>query len=164
MSKVILICGKMCSGKTTYAKSLIKMNPAVLLSCDELTTLFFGPNGGAEHYVILDKTQKYLFNKSLEIIESRIDVILDWGFWKQAERQEAMLFYEKNNIMAEWHYIEASNDVLLQNLNKRNHEIETGQQTSSYYFPEEVARNFWEETFEIPEKNEMDIWYVSQKV
>lgn len=110
MSKVILICGKMCSGKTTYAKSLIKKNPVVLLSCDELTTLFFGSDGGAEHYV------------------------------------------------------EASNDVLLENLNKRNREIEAGQQTSSYYFPEEIARSFWDEMFELPAKSEMDIWYVNRTV
>jgi predicted kinase len=163
MSKVILICGKMCSGKTTYAKSLIKKNPAVLLSLDEITTLFFGSNGGAEHYVILDKAQKYLFDKSLEIIESGIDVIIDWGFWKKADRQEAILFYEKNNIIFEWHYVDVLNDdVLVKNLDKRNREIETGQQTSAFYFPEEIARRFWEEDFEIPEKNEMDIWYVNQ--
>jgi predicted kinase len=164
MSKVILICGKMCSGKTTYAKSLIKMNSAVLLSCDELTTLFFGPDGGAEHYVILDKTQKYLFNKSLEIIESGIDVIMDWGFWKRAERQEAVMFYDKNNIAFEWHYVDAPNDVLVRNLNKRNREIETGQLTSAYSFPEEIARSFWNEMFEIPAKDEMDIWYVNLTV
>jgi len=91
-------------------------------------------------------------------------VILDWGFWKRAERQEAMLFYEKNNIIFEWHYIEASNDVLLKNLNKRNREIITGQQKSAYYFPVEIARSFWEEMFEIPAKDEMDIWYINRIV
>ena len=75
MNRVILICGKVCSGKTIYAKLLIKKNPAVLLSLDEITTLFFGQNGGAEHYVILEKAQKYLFNKSLEIIKAGSNVI-----------------------------------------------------------------------------------------
>jgi len=32
-------------------------------------------------------------------------------------------------------------------------------QTSSYYFSEEVAKNFWDERFEMPDKNEIDIWY-----
>ena len=162
MSKVILVCGKMCSGKSTYAKSLIEKNPAVLLSLDELTTLFFGPYGGAEHVVILDKARKYLFEKSLEIIKSGIDVIIDWGFWKKIDRQEVTLFYKKNDIKIEWHYVDVSNDVCLINLNKRNHEIETGQRTSSFYFPEEVARRFWEEMFEIPARNEMEIWYINQ--
>ena len=162
MNKVILICGKMCSGKTTYAKSLIRNNPAVLLSIDEITTIFFGPYGGDKHYIILDKTRNYLFNKSLEIIEAGIDVILDWGFWKQADRQEAILFYKKNNIIFEWHYVDVSNDICLKNLNKRNHEIKTGKKVTSYFFPEEVASRFWEEMFEIPAKNEIDIWYVNQ--
>jgi uridine kinase len=34
MAKVILICGKICSGKTTYAKRLLCENKAVLLSTD----------------------------------------------------------------------------------------------------------------------------------
>ena len=161
MNKAILICGKICSGKSTYAKSLMEKNPAVLLSLDEITTLFLGPYGGSEHYVILEKARKYLFDKSLEIILAGIDVILDWGFWKRANRREAILFYEKNNIKIEWHYLDVSNDVCLRNLNKRNREIETGLQTSAYYFPEEIARPFWEEMFEIPERNEMDIWYIN---
>jgi predicted kinase len=163
MSKVILICGKAFSGKTTYAKSLLKKNPAVLLSLDEITTLFFGTHGGDKHYVILDKARNYLFTKSLNIIESGIDVILDWGFWKQSDRQEAILFYKKNNVNFEWHYVDVvSDDVLIKNLNKRNHEIEIGQETMAYWFPEEIARRFWEEMFEKPTKNEMDIWYVNQ--
>ena len=36
MSKVILICGKICSGKSTYAEWLRVQNNAVLLSIDEI--------------------------------------------------------------------------------------------------------------------------------
>ena len=157
INKVILICGKMCSGKSTYAKSLIKKSPAVLLSTDELTTLFFGPHGGAEHHVIVEKTQKYLLNKSLEIIEAGIDVILDWGFWKQSERQDVTVFYQGKDISIEWHYIDTSNEICLSNLNKRNMEIETGQNTHSFHFPPEVAARFWTEMFDVPDKDEMDI-------
>ena len=56
MAKVILICGKICSGKTTYAKSLIKEKSAVLLSVDEITIILFGPNGGKGHDVAAKKT------------------------------------------------------------------------------------------------------------
>ena len=48
MGKVILICGKICGGKTTYAKSLIKANSAVLLSTDEITVALYGPDAGDE--------------------------------------------------------------------------------------------------------------------
>jgi len=158
MGRVILICGKMCSGKSTYANSLIKKSPAVLLSLDELTTLFFGPYGGADHVVILEKARNFLFRKSLEITLAGIDVVLDWGFWKQADRRDASLFFEGNHVPFEWHYVDASNDACLRNLKKRNREIKAGRHTSAYYFPEEVAFRFWEEMFEIPTKNEIDVW------
>ena len=163
MNKVILICGKMCSGKTTYAKSLIKINPAVLLSIDEITTIYLGTeSSGAEYWEIYDKTRMYLYNKSLEIIESGIDVILDWGFWRQTDRRSVTSFYEQNNILIEWHYIDASNEILLKNLNNRNHSIKAGEQISSYYFSNDVAKKLWEEKFEIPATSEMDIWYINR--
>ena len=163
MNKVILICGKMCSGKTTYAKSLIKLSPTVLLSIDEVTRIFCdSKSSGVAYWEVYNKTQIFLLNKSLEIIESGVDVILDWGFWKQADRQEAMLFYKQNNVLFEWHYVDASNDILLKNLTKRNQEIETDRQSSSYHFSEEVAIKFWNEKFEPPDKNEIDVWYVNR--
>ena len=160
MNKAILICGKMCSGKTTYAKSLTKTNPAVLLSIDEITTVFFGTrSSGQVYWEMYYKTETYLLNKSLEIIESGIDVVLDWGFWKQADRQKAALFYGQNNIPVEWHYVDTSDDALLKNLSRRNQKIETGRETSSYLFSEEVAKTFWEEKFETPDRSEMDVWH-----
>lgn len=34
MAKVIAICGKICSGKTWYARQLREQEQAVILSCD----------------------------------------------------------------------------------------------------------------------------------
>ena len=36
MPKVIMICGKLCSGKSTYAKKLQQEGKAVVLSIDEI--------------------------------------------------------------------------------------------------------------------------------
>ena len=36
MAKVLLICGKICCGKSTYAKKLKEENNAVILSVDEI--------------------------------------------------------------------------------------------------------------------------------
>jgi len=160
IAKVILICGKIGSGKTEYAKSLMKSNPAVLLSVDEITFSLFGANVGEEHNLIVEKTQKYLLKKSLEIIDTDINVILDWGFWTREDRREATDFYKKYNITIEWHYIDVSNDMLRENLNKRNFEIEEGK-ISFYHFDDELASRFWE-MFEIPDKNEIDVWVMNR--
>ena len=42
MGKAILICGKICSGKSTYAARLKKETNAVLLSVDEIMLDLFG--------------------------------------------------------------------------------------------------------------------------
>jgi predicted kinase len=55
-AKVILICGKICSGKTTYTKKLIEENKAVLLSCDEITFALFGQYIGEKHDEMVEKT------------------------------------------------------------------------------------------------------------
>lgn len=41
-AKVILICGKRCSGKSTYAERLRDKNNAVILSVDEIMLGVFG--------------------------------------------------------------------------------------------------------------------------
>ena len=161
MAKAILICGKICSGKTEYAKSLIKNNPAVLLSADEITLAIFGTDTGAEHDSIVEKTQKYLYQKSVEIINSGTDVILDWGFWTREERREASTFFKARGIDFEWHYLDVSEELLRANLIKRNLEIETGQITF-YYFENALAERFWD-MFEPPAKAEIDVWIAAKK-
>ncbi len=156
MAKVILICGKICSGKTRYSKTLINVYSAVLLSSDEITLALFGSNGGKEHGCIVKKLQNYLYQKSLEIVKSGINVILDWGFWTQEDRREAIEYYSKHHIDFEWHYIDSSNEVLQRNLSTRNREIQEGN-TIAYYFPDELIVQFWN-IFEVPEKSEIDVW------
>ncbi len=75
-----LICGKLCSGKSTYAEALRKERRAVVLSVDEITLALFGRDAGENHDNYAERAKKYLYEKSLDIIETDIDVILDWGF------------------------------------------------------------------------------------
>ena len=46
MAKVIMLCGKICSGKSTYANSISKQEKAVILSVDEITLALFGQYTG----------------------------------------------------------------------------------------------------------------------
>ena len=92
MAKVFLICGKICSGKSTYSEKLRKEHGAVLLSVDEITLNLFGQHCGDEHDNYVERTEKYLFEKSLEILEVGVNVILDWGFWTKEERDFAKQF------------------------------------------------------------------------
>lgn len=49
MAKVILLCGKIDCGKTTYAYRLIKDSCAVLLSIDEIMLALYGQDAGEKH-------------------------------------------------------------------------------------------------------------------
>ena len=46
MPKVIMTCGKICSGKSTYAQKLRLEYSAVILSVDEITLALFGNEAG----------------------------------------------------------------------------------------------------------------------
>ena len=147
MAKVILICGKICSGKSTYAEQLRIQNNAVVLSTDEITLALFGQHCGDKYDDYVERTQNYLFNKSLELIEVGINVILDWGFWMKEERDYAREFYNSRNIDETWK----------SRLKKRNSEV-IAETTSAYYIDDNLAEKF-AAIFEVPSEDEIDVIY-----
>ncbi len=157
MAKVILICGKICSGKSTYAEQLRIQNNAVLLSTDEITLALFDQHCSDKHDDYVERTQNYLFNKSLELIEVGINVILDWGFWMKEERDYAREFYKSRNIACEFHYIDISDETWKARLKKRNSAILDGE-TSAYYIDDNLAEKF-ASIFEVPCEDEIDVIY-----
>lgn len=157
MPKVYLICGKICSGKSTYAEQLRVQNHAVLLSTDEITLALFGQHCGDKHDDYVERTQSYLFNKSLELIEVGINVILDWGFWLKEERDYAREFYNSRNIACEFHYIDISDNTWKARLKKRNSAI-LAEETNAYYIDDNIAKKF-ASIFEEPNEDEIDVIY-----
>ena len=164
-AKVFLICGKICSGKTTYTKKLIQAEKAVNLSVDEITLSLFGSHCGDMHDTYCQRTKNFLFNKSLEIVQNGINVILDWGFWSKKDREFAKTFYAENGIQTELHYIEITDEQWYQNIKKRNARLilEEPQKDdngfyvpSDYYIDENLAKKI-SGLFEEPEQNEIDI-------
>ncbi|MCH5259765.1 MAG: ATP-binding protein [Lachnospiraceae bacterium] len=156
MAKVILICGKICSGKSTYAERLRIENKAVLLSIDEIMLVMFGLYVGDKHDEYVEKTEKYLFDKSVEIIETGIDVILDWGLWTRDERRYAKEFYSARGIENEIHYLNISNETWKTRLDKRNRAVSAGE-IIAYPVDDNLAAKFGA-IFEMPDRDEIDVW------
>lgn len=156
MPKVYLMCGKICSGKSTHAEELRKSQKAVVLSVDEITLALLGQNAGdlLDDYVA--KLEKYLYQKSLEIIETGINVVLDWGFWTKRERDEAKAYYSSNNVEFEFHYIDISDEEWYRRLDKRNKAV-VEKKISAYYVDEGLADKF-KQLFEVPSKDEIQVW------
>lgn len=156
MAKVILICGKICSGKSTYAEQLRVEHNEVLLSIDEIMLALFGFYVGDKHDEYVEKLEKYLFDKSVQIIESGINVILDWGFWTKDERNYAKEFYSSRKIKHEFHYIDVSDKTWKTRLDKRNSAIAAGEMLA-YPVDGNLAAKFGA-IFEMPNKDEIDVW------
>lgn len=157
MSKVYLVCGRICSGKTTYAKSICAEKNAILLSVDEIMLSLFDQCCGENlHKDYERRIKNYLFDKSLEIIGKGFDVVLDWGFWTKEERNATKEFYKSRNIDCELHYVEVSDKTWEQQLNKRNKEI-LNKETKAYYLEHNRALEF-ASIFKKPDMDEVDIF------
>ena len=74
------MCGKLCSGKSTYVNKIKQAHKAVILSVDEIMLSVFGQDAGEKHDYYVERIKAYQYAKSVEIAASGINVVLDWGF------------------------------------------------------------------------------------
>ena len=156
MAKVILICGRICSGKSTYAEALRRRERAVVLSVDELALAVFDPYLGDKHDMYMQRVRDYLLKKAVEIVEVGTNVVLDWGFWTRADRDATRAFFAERNIEHAFHYIDVCDDVWRERIAKRNAAVQAGE-AQAYFVDENLAAKF-ASRFEKPEKAEMDEW------
>lgn len=162
MAKVILVCGKICSGKSYYAKLLKHKTNGVILSCDEVLFDFALNNGGGNHDALVEKIKLYLYKKSEEIIAAGANVILDFGFWSKKERDNISKYYLERNIIFEWHYIDIADEDWMRNIKERNQQV--CENLVPAYYVDEGLKMKLNSIFEKPSKNEMDIWFINQRV
>ncbi|MCR5806590.1 MAG: ATP-binding protein [Oscillospiraceae bacterium] len=156
MAKVFMMCGRICSGKSTYAQKLREQYSAAVLSVDEITLALFGQDAGDMLDTYVERTEEYLYRKSTELVEMGINVVLDWGFWRKAERDYAREFYGSKGIENEFVYIDISDDEWYRRLEKRNKDISENK-SDAYYVDEGLAKKF-ANIFEKPAPSEIDTW------
>ena len=156
MAKVFLICGRICCGKSVYAERLRLENNAVVLSVDEIMLALFGQDAGAGHDGYTERLQRYLFEKSLEIMAAGTSAILDWGFWTREKRVQARAFYQSRDIPCELHYVDISDAVWRERIEARNRRVASGEMTA-YPVDSGLEAKFWS-LFEPPGEDEIDVW------
>lgn len=157
MSKIIAICGKICCGKSYYAKQIKEKENAVILSTDDATYDLIGNEQGEFYNVFAERVNKYLMKKAVEIVKSGCNVILDWGFWTKAERQETTKYFNQFGIDAEWHYVDIERSRWERLIEERNAKIQNGNGGSDFYVDEGLMEKLLSK-FEEPTRDEMDIW------
>lgn len=157
MSKVMAICGKICSGKSYYAKQIKEKENAVILSKDEATYELIDNKQGEFYNVFAERVNKYLMKKAVEIVKAGCNIILDWGFWTKAERQETTKYFNQFGIDVEWHYIDIEQTRWEQLIEERNIKIQSGNGGSDIYVDEGLLNKLLSKIEELT-RDEMDIW------
>lgn len=159
MAKVILICGKICSGKSYYAREIKDKENAVILSVDEVTYDLIKNKQDENYDEFVVNIKSYLKKKTVEIIKTGSNVILDWGFWSKEERLEITKYFKNNNVKVEWHYINVDDDTWYNNINRRNSKVLDGQAEGEFYVDEGLLNKLLSK-FEEPLLEEIDVNYI----
>ena len=158
MSKVYLICGKICSGKSYYSKKLKEEVNAVILSPDEATYDLINNEQGEFYNVFSERLNKYLTRKVGEIAKAGANVIFERGLWSKEERQKVKQYFEENNIETELHYIHVSDENWKKQIEERNKRVESGKGGADFYLDEGLMKKLVSK-FEEPTEDEVDVWY-----
>ena len=158
MAAVHLFCGKICSGKSWLARETAEKLNAVILNCDEIMTLF-PPLIGDEAYArVSEQVKAYLYRKAVEITRAGPDVVLDWGFWKRAERRAAEAFFTGQGIPVQWYYLDISDEAWETNIARRN-----AKKSPADYYVDEGLKNKCLSAFEPPDREETAGWHIVRR-
>lgn len=156
MKKVYLICGKICSGKSYYAKKLQKEINGVILSPDEATYDLIKNEQGPFYDEFSKRLLNYFNKKSIEIVNAGANVIYERGLWSKQERDEIKKFYQENKVEFEIHYIHIDEEKWNKQIEKRNkYVLENG--GTDFYLDEGLKKKL-ESLFEEPNQDEVDVW------
>ena len=156
MAKVILICGKICSGKSYYAKELQKKYNAVIITPDEFTYELINNEQGEFYNIFSEKLNKYLTRKVGEIVKAGANVIFERGLWSSKARKEIKEYYKNNRIECEIHYVYVDDETWKQNIVERNKRVLDGNGGADFYLDEGLMKKL-ESRWEEPTEDEIDV-------
>lgn len=158
MGKVILVCGKICSGKSYYSRSIKETLNAVIISPDEATYELINNEQGDFYNVFSERLNKYLTRKVGEIVQAGANVIYERGLWSHEDRKEIREYYKSKGIECEIHYVCVDDETWKQNIAERNQKVLDGSGGSNFYLDEGLMKKL-ESKWEEPNKDEYDIIY-----
>ena len=158
MVKVIITCGKICSGKSYYSRGLKDKLNAVIISPDEATYDLLNNEQGEFYDIFSKRLIKYLTKKVVEIAQAGANVIFEIGLWSRKERQEVRDYFQNLGINFEIHYVCVNEETWKENIKERNKKVLEGNGGSDFYLDEGLMKKL-ESKWEEPTEEEYDIIY-----
>ncbi|MGI5884727.1 MAG: AAA family ATPase [Candidatus Spyradocola sp.] len=155
MAEVLLLCGKICSGKSTLATRICRDTGALCLSVDELTLALLPERLGDLHDEVTERAKAYLLTQAARIAAAGVSVVLDWGFWTRKDRQDTRAFFRVRGIPCRLFFLDVSPERLSANIAARNARVLAGKTRA--YFVDEGLRQKMESRFEPPAQEEVDL-------
>ena len=158
MGKVILVCGKICSGKSFYSNKIKDEFNAVIISPDEATYELIDNVQGEFYNVFSEKLNKYLTKKVGEIAKAGANVIFERGLWSRDLRKSMREYYKDNGIECEVHYVCVDDETWKKNIEERNQRVLDGNGGSDFYLDDGLMKKL-ESKWEEPTEDEYDVIY-----
>jgi len=115
-TRLVLICGLPASGKSTLARHLAPKIPAIRLDKDEWATQLGADVWDDDFRVLLEQRLWLLTQELLALGQS---VILEWGHWARAERDEKRLGARTLGVAVELHFLDAPLEELIERADRR---------------------------------------------
>jgi predicted kinase len=115
--RLVLMCGLPCSGKTTLANALAAETGALTLSPDAWMVqlevdLWDEPFRG--------RLERTMWELAQQLLARGVSVILDYGYWTRAERDEIRLRSRELRVSVELRYLDVRLDELARRVEARN--------------------------------------------
>ena len=146
-TRLVLICGLPASGKSTLARHLAAKIPAIRLDKDGWTTQLGADLWDDDFRVRLEQQ---LWSLSQDLLARGQSVILEWGHWARAERDEKRLGARALGVGVELHYLDVALEELIERAERRT---ASGEWTASPI----TRAHFegWATTFQPPDEEEL---------
>ncbi len=156
MGKVIALCGKPGSGKSTLSKHIKETYNAVPFSADNYMLRLFGEIEDRDIFEEkLALCKELIYDVSQDIL-NYTNVVYDFGFWSKNERDYLRQRFEGNVLFI---YINLSDETILNQIKHRNAHLSDGD-----YYMDETTYEIFARMFEEPVDETDVILYINDAV
>lgn len=144
MAELYLLCGKPGCGKTTISNYMQQKYGMIGFSADDFMLKLYGEvQDRTEFDNKLALCKEVIYSITQKLIDHKIKVVLDFGFWTKKERQEVKERF--NHYDVKFIYIAKSDDEIFNCIEKRNANLKENE-----YFMDRATFDFLASKFEEP--------------